>query len=162
MLLSMIVSAAELEALVAVRHSAPHELLGMHKLGDRKGLVVRAYLPHAARVEAVPVHESGKPTIHLHRIHDSGLFEGTTDRAHDVFAYDLVTSWPDGTQSRSRDPYSFLPSVGESDLYLFGQGNERRIYDKLGAHLRPNNRVVGASPASRPRGGRGSRRSCWR
>ena len=145
MLLSMIVSAAELEALVAVRHSAPHELLGMHKLGDRKGLVVRAYLPHAARVEAVPVHESGKPTIHLHRIHDSGLFEGTTDRAHDVFAYDLVTSWPDGTQSRSRDPYSFLPSVGESDLYLFGQGNERRIYDKLGAHLRAPDGVHGTS-----------------
>ncbi|MBL9126723.1 MAG: 1,4-alpha-glucan branching protein GlgB [Verrucomicrobiales bacterium] len=141
----MILSAAELEALVAVRHSVPHELLGMHRLGDRKGLVVRAYLPHATRVDAVPVHESGKPTIHLHRIHESGLFEGTTDRAHDVYAYDLVVAWPDGSQSRSRDAYSFLPSVGETDLFLFGQGNERRIYDKLGAHLRNPDGVRGTS-----------------
>jgi hypothetical protein len=71
MLTPMIVSAAELEALVAVRHSSPHELLGMHKLGDRKGLVVRAYLPGAKKVEAVPVHESKKPTVHTapHRRH---------------------------------------------------------------------------------------------
>ena len=34
---------------------------------------------------------------------------------------------------RTRDAYSFLPTLGETDLYLFGQGNERRIYDKLGA-----------------------------
>lgn len=145
MLRSMIVSAAELEALVAVRHSSPHELLGMHPLGDRKGLVVRAFLPGADRVDAVPVHESKRPTIHLKRIHDSGVFEGTTDRAVDVFAYDLVIAWSNGSHTRTRDPFSFLPSVGETDLFLFAQGNERRIFDKLGAHLRNPDGVHGTS-----------------
>jgi 1,4-alpha-glucan branching enzyme len=38
-----------------------------------------------------------------------------------------------GEWRRSRDPYSFLPTLGEGDLYLFGKGDERRIYEKLGA-----------------------------
>jgi hypothetical protein len=64
----------------------------------------------------------------------------------DIFAYDLVvTIGPSGAQSRARDPYSFLPSVGETDLFLFAQGNERRIYDKLGAHLRTFDGVAGTS-----------------
>jgi 1,4-alpha-glucan branching enzyme len=117
----------------------------MHKLGDRKGLVVRAYLPGAKKVEAVPVHESKKPTVQLHPIGDTGLFEGSTDRASDVFAYDLVITWSGGSQTRTRDPYSFLPSVGETDLFLFAQGNERRIFDKLGAHLRSPDGVAGTS-----------------
>jgi len=141
----MIVSAAELEALVSVRHASPHELLGMHKLGGRKGLVVRAFVPGAHRIDAVPVHESSRPTIHLRRLHDTGFFEGTTDHGGEIFAYDLLIGWPDGSQTRTRDPYSFLPSVGETDLFLFGQGNERRIYDKLGAHLRSPDGVPGTS-----------------
>jgi 1,4-alpha-glucan branching enzyme len=39
----------------------------------------------------------------------------------------------------------FLPTLGETDLYLFGQGNERRIYDKLGAQLRVIDGVAGTS-----------------
>jgi 1,4-alpha-glucan branching enzyme len=93
----------------------------------------------------VPVHEHGKPTIRLSRVHDAGLFEGTTDQATKVFAYDLAVTWPDGRQSRARDAYSFLPTVGETDLYLFAQGNERRIFEKLGAHLREPDGVAGAS-----------------
>ncbi|MBX3744532.1 MAG: 1,4-alpha-glucan branching protein GlgB [Verrucomicrobiae bacterium] len=141
----MILSAAELEALVQIRHASPHDLLGMHPLGDGKGVVVRAFLPDAARVEAHPVHEPGRPPVPLRRIHDSGLFEGIAAKARQVFAYDLVVTWPDGQVTRSRDPYSFLPTVGEADLYLFGQGQERRIYDKLGAHLRELDGTPGAS-----------------
>jgi len=32
------------------------------------------------------------------------------------------------------DCYSFSPVLSEDDLYLFNQGNQYRIYDKLGAH----------------------------
>ncbi|MCI0539616.1 MAG: 1,4-alpha-glucan branching protein GlgB, partial [Verrucomicrobiales bacterium] len=37
------------------------------------------------------------------------------------------------------------PTLGEMDLFLFGQGNERRIYDKLGAQLRVIDGVSGTS-----------------
>ena len=45
----------------------------------------------------------------------------------------------------TRDAYSFLPTLGETDLFLFGKGDERRIYDKLGAQLRVIDGVPGTS-----------------
>ena len=141
----MILTAAELASLVNVQHQSPHQLLGMHPLGDGSGLVVRAFLPHAAKVEAVPTHEKTRPTIKLKRLHKAGLFEGVTNEAGHVYAYDLLVTDKQGNQSQSRDPYSFLPTLGEGDLYLFGQGNERRIYDKLGAQLRVIDGVPGTS-----------------
>ena len=50
-----------------------------------------------------------------------------------------------GSPRQTRDPYSFLPTLGETDLYLFGQGNELRIYEKLGAQLRVIDGVHGTS-----------------
>ena len=61
----MILSRAELESLVQANNPNPHQLLGMHPLGDGSGLVVRVCLPEAARVEAVPTHERDQPTIKL-------------------------------------------------------------------------------------------------
>ncbi|RME95628.1 MAG: 1,4-alpha-glucan branching protein GlgB [Verrucomicrobia bacterium] len=141
----MILSAAELESLVQLRHPQPHSVLGMHPLGDKRGVVVRALIPDAVRIRAVPVHEPNRPVIELERLHEVGLFEGTCPDAERVWAYDLVVTWPDGTEWRGRDPYSFLPTLGELDLYLFGQGNERRIYEKLGAHLKVLDGVTGTA-----------------
>ncbi len=141
----MILSGGELEALVAVRHASPHDLLGMHPLGDRRGIVVRAMLPGAERVEAVPLRESSKPRIRLERVHPSGVWEGSAREVSGVFAYELLIRWADGTESRTRDPYSFLPTVGEMDIYLFAQGNARRIYERLGSHLRIIDDTPGAS-----------------
>ncbi|MHB8519680.1 MAG: 1,4-alpha-glucan branching protein GlgB [Limisphaerales bacterium] len=141
----MILTEAELKSVTEVQHRSPHELLGMHPLGDGSGLVVRAFLPHAAKVEAVPVHEKEKPRIRLKRLHKTGLFEGVTNTANRVYAYDLVITDHDGRQQQTRDAYSFLPTLGETDLYLFGQGNERRIYEKLGARLRVIDGVAGTS-----------------
>ncbi len=141
----MILASAELESLVNVRHRAPHDLLGMHVFGGGSGVVVRAFLPDAAKVEAVPTVEKDQPVIALKRVHDSGLFEGTSRQAKRVFAYKLVISDFAGRQRIERDPYSFLPTLGETDLFLFGQGNERRIYDKLGAHQHEFDGVSGVS-----------------
>src|SRR5208283_262526 len=112
---------------------------------DNSGLVVRALLPDAARVEIQPVHEKGKPQFELKRIHESGLFEGVTKSANRVYAYDLVVTDHRGQTRRTRDPFSFLPTLGESDLFLFGKGDERRIYEKLGAQLRTIDGLPGAS-----------------
>ena len=117
----------------------------MHPLGDHSGLVVRALLPDAARVEIQPVHEKGKPNFELKRIHESGLFEGVTKPARRVYAYDLVVTDHHGQTRRTRDRFSFLPTLGESDLFLFGKGDERRIYEKLGAQLRVIDGVHGVS-----------------
>jgi 1,4-alpha-glucan branching enzyme len=141
----MILTADELRSLVELTHSSPHTLLGMHPLGDGSGLVVRAFLPDAAKVEVQPVHEKNQPRFALQRIHESGLFEGVTRSAHRVYACDLVITNHQGQTRRTRDAFSFLPTLGESDLFLFGKGDERRIYEKLGAQLRTIDGVPGTS-----------------
>jgi 1,4-alpha-glucan branching enzyme len=141
----MILTPAELHSLIELSHQSPHTLLGMHPLGDGSGLVVRAFLPDAARVEIQPVHEKNRPKFELKRVHETGLFEGVTRIANKVYAYDLVITTHQGHPRRTRDAFSFLPTLGESDLFLFGKGDERRIYEKLGAQLRTIDGVPGVS-----------------
>src|SRR5256886_17078940 len=101
----MILTTEELDSLVNIRHRPPHTLLGMHPLGDGSGVVGRAFLPDATAVEAVPVHEKGKPKIQLKRIQGAGLFEGVTKEASRVYAYDLVMTGQRGNRRQTRDPY---------------------------------------------------------
>src|SRR5207302_6309915 len=47
------------------------------------------------------------------------------------------------------DPYRFLPTLGEVDLHLIGEGRHERLWTVLGAHLRsydtPGGTVTGTS-----------------
>jgi 1,4-alpha-glucan branching enzyme len=140
----MILTKEEADSLVEVQCASPHTLLGMHALGGGAGLVLRAFHPHAVKIEAAPVHEKNKPRLKLKQI-QPGLFEGATKEAGEVYAYDLIITLDNGTTVQTRDPYSFLPTLGETDLYLFAQGNEHRIYDKLGAHPRTIDGIEGVS-----------------
>jgi len=140
----MILSDSDFEAITQGRHSAPHRVLGMHRLVDG-GVVVRALLPLAKGVVVVPVHKVRRPVIPLRRVGESDLFEGVEEEVNDVYAYELMVTWETGEELRTRDAFSFLPTISENDLYLFGQGNECRIYEKLGAHPRDIDGVSGIS-----------------
>jgi 1,4-alpha-glucan branching enzyme len=141
----MVLTNDELRSLVDAKSRSPHALLGMHALSDGSGVVARALLPGAASVELQPVHEKEKPTLTLQRVGQTDVFEGVSKEADRVYAYDLVVTDGKGKVARTRDPYSFLPTLSEQDLFLFGKGDERRIYDKLGAQLRTIDGVVGTS-----------------
>ncbi|MGB0580366.1 MAG: 1,4-alpha-glucan branching protein GlgB [Limisphaerales bacterium] len=141
----MILSEDERCSLIEARNALPHDVLGMHLLAAGGGVVVRAYLLNAEKVEVRPTHEKEKPTIQLERIDESGLFEGSSDEAMEVYAYDLVITDFEGNERTTRDAYSFFPTLGEQDLHLFGEGNHRQIHDKLGAQLREVDGVSGVS-----------------
>ncbi len=141
----MVLTQEELRSLVKGNNRSPHQLLGLHPLGDGSGLVARALVPDATKVEFHPVHEKEMPVITLERIAKTDVFEGVTTAANRVYAYGLVITDRVGKERWGRDAYSFLPTLGEGDLYLFGKGDERRIYDKLGAQLRTIDGVNGAS-----------------
>ncbi len=141
----MILTPEELRSLVELKHQSPHTLLGMHPLGAKTGIVVRAFLPDAEKVEIQPAHEKDKPKFALERIPDTDVFEGVTKNANAVYAYDLVVTDHQNQTRRMRDAYSFLPTLGEADLFLFGKGDERKIYEKLGAQLRVIDSVHGTS-----------------
>jgi len=141
----MILTSDELHSIVDLKLQSPHTLLGMHSLGGDAGMVVRAYLPGAAKIEVRPVHEKNRPHFSLARIPGTDVFEGVTKKATAVYAYDLVITDGQGQMRSTRDPYSFLPTLGESDLYLFAKGDERKIYEKLGSQLRVIDGVPGTS-----------------
>ena len=144
----MVLTQEEVRSLVEVRHRSPHQLLGIHPLGNASGLVVRAFVPDAVAVEIEPVHDldnRDRLRVKLQRVHNSGLFEGVVPAARRVYPYELVITDKKNHVRRTRDPYSFLPTLGEGDLYLFGKGDERRIYEKLGAQLRIIDGVAGTS-----------------
>ena len=96
----MVLSHDELRSLTEARHRSPHQWLGMHPLGDGSGVVARALIPNAAKVEIQPVHEKQMPTVQLHRLDNTDVFEGATKEASRVYAYDLLITHKDGNVRR--------------------------------------------------------------
>jgi len=143
----VIISEKELESFLKARNSHPHNLLGMHPLSyhGKKGLVVRAFLDGAASCEVVRIDASPEERFPLTRIADEGFWEGFIEGHEQAFAYRIRVSYASGEVRQFYDPYCFLPTMGEQDLYLFSEGNEHRVYEKLGGHLRTLGNVSGAS-----------------
>ena len=50
-----------------------------------------------------------------------------------------------GTSTTARDPYCFLPTIGDLDLYLLGELKHERPYEVLGAHPRELGGVTGVA-----------------
>jgi 1,4-alpha-glucan branching enzyme len=115
-------------------------VLGLHTADGHT--VIRTLRPEAGKVAALV---GGKKT-ELKRVHDGGVFEGTLDGP--PTDYRLVVTYGDSDYTVD-DPYRWLPTLGEIDLHLIGEGRHERLWEVLGAHLRtydtPNGRVSGTS-----------------
>src|SRR5918995_510422 len=127
------------DRLNAREHAQPHAYLGAHQDGD--GAIVRAWRPAAASVSVVP--EGGK-AVPLQQVHPAGVFEGHIPKAELPLAYRFDVDYGDGTQP-AEDPYRFLPTIGELDLHLVGEGRHEELWEKLGAHVREIEGVQGTS-----------------
>ena len=124
-------------SIVGAYHPRPHDTLGQHPLGD--GFVIRALRPLATSVTAV---QTDGTRVELSHAAD-GLWQGYA--AGPGQAYSLETSYDNGPTWTAEDPYRFVPSVGEMDLYLFGEGRHEQLWHFLGAHHRPHEDVDGTS-----------------
>jgi len=109
---------------IAGRHSDPFHYLGPHTENDRT--LVRVFLPDATQVTAIGRREEHE----LACLDPAGLFEGPLDNPS---YYRLRARYGNG-DIELEDPYRFPPVLTEFDLYLLGEGNHLRLYDKLGAH----------------------------
>jgi len=126
-------------ALLAARdHHDPHRVLGAHVTPE--GVVVRAWAPEATAVRVLP--KGGKPVPLPHRA--AALFEAVLPRRRKVPRYELEVEH-DGHVRRSRDPYAFLPTVGELDLHLVSEGRHQDLWERLGAHVREIDGATGVA-----------------
>ena len=109
-------------------HPDPFSVLGLHPQDD--GVVVRAFLPGAERVELLP-RGSGKPIAELDPVGTKGVFAGRLDARPDPYrlrAHRGDDSW------EVLDPYAFGPVIGEQDEYYLSEGSHLRLWQILGAH----------------------------
>jgi 1,4-alpha-glucan branching enzyme len=130
----------ELDTLVRREHRDPHSLLGGHPSPD--GVVIRAFRPAARRMSATL--EDGS-TVELRQVHAGGVFEGTAEGAELPLRYRLEIDYGDAGKLTIDDPYAFTPTLGELDLHLIGEGRHEELYDRLGAHVREHQGVLGTA-----------------
>ena len=128
----------ELAAIAAGRHPQPHSVLGQHALAGG-GWVVRARRPLAQTVTAI---RANGTRIALHHIGE-GIWQGRARGRGQ--SYTLETTYPSGPDWTAEDPYRFVPSVGDVDLYLFGEGRHEKLWHARGAHARRHEGAEGTS-----------------
>jgi 1,4-alpha-glucan branching enzyme len=131
----------ELERLVGGGHHDPHSVLGAHPVASGR-TVIRTFRPEATAVQVL----IGKTRTPMQRIHDAGIFEAVLDGA--MGDYRLSVDY--GEQAFVvDDPYRWLPTLGEMDLHLIGEGRHENLWRVLGAHVRtydtPGGPVTGTS-----------------
>jgi 1,4-alpha-glucan branching enzyme len=133
----------ELELVVAGRHSDPHRILGLHSG------VVRAYRPDATAMRLIFTPEAGDEQVSdMKMIHPAGVFECRLDCESDDVLYELEAVYERGghvSTYRFHDAYRAWPTLGEMDVYLFGEGRHHRLWEVLGAHPRLHEGLSGVS-----------------
>jgi 1,4-alpha-glucan branching enzyme len=130
---------AELRRVVELKHPDPHSVLGMHPDGD--GWVIRTHRPDAESIVALPDSGGKVPLTHRYQ----GVFEGRVEGRTEPFNYLLDVKYPGGTQYTLRDPYAFLPTIGELDIHLAAEGRHEKLWTKMGAHPTHHHGVAGVS-----------------
>ncbi|MDX6480172.1 MAG: 1,4-alpha-glucan branching enzyme, partial [Gaiellaceae bacterium] len=117
----------------------PHGILGAHEAED--GVVVRAYRPEATGVRVRTSDNLSQAEL----TDPAGLWEALLPQATLPLDYELEVEYADGATYTLRDPYSFLPTLGELDLHLAMEGRHESLYERLGAHVREIDGVVGTA-----------------
>ena len=124
----------ELHRLVSGVHHDPHSLLGPHPHDG--GVTVRTLRPWATAATVLVGSDRYEMRHESYGVWVTVLpFAQVPDYRLDV-AYDAPPRTFD-------DPYRFLPTLGEIDLHLIGEGRHEELWRVLGAHTRSYDGIAG-------------------
>ena len=173
---STALAAEELDRLVGGAHHNPHGVLGTHEVpAEATPPVKKAAAKKAGkdgeaakkapspRKKAAPEPRTIVRTLRpdaesaavlldgvrhpMTRIHDGGIFEVYLDGP--AVDYRVEVTYPGGEAWTVDDPYRWLPTLGDVDLHLIGEGRHENLWEVLGAHVRtydtPGGAVSGTS-----------------
>ena len=132
--------ATALARLLAGREPDPHRLLGAHPVPE--GVVLRALHPDASAADCVL--EGGR-VIPMSRESTPGIFAAFVPGASLPLGYRYRFRFAGGAAWEQEDPYRFLPSLGEMDVYLISEGTHRVLWERFGAHPRRLDGVEGVA-----------------
>lgn len=122
------VSTDQYEKLIGGDTHDPHGILGAHPRGD--GSTVVRTLRHNAQAVTLLHEGTETPFEHVH----GGVFAAVMDGP--VTDYRIRVDYGSGAVYEVDDPYRWLPTLGEIDLHLIGEGRHENLWDVLGAHVR--------------------------
>ncbi len=94
-------------------------------------VTLRVLRPLAASVVAV-VEDGSRHELRHER---EGVFVGVLPMP-EVRDYRLEVTYADHEPVLVDDPYRFLPTLGEIDIHLIGEGRHEQLWTVLGAHVR--------------------------
>ncbi len=115
-----------LEKLINAECHDPFSVLGL--CDGHSENVIRVMIPFC---KSVQIGEKGPAMV---RIPDTDIFEYSYSKEDIPSHYRLYWEDKEGKAHTEYDPYTFIPSISEYDLYLFNQGRHWHIYRILGAH----------------------------
>ena len=140
---SVLLAPEDLYPLLECRHCDPHRILGVRKEESGR-TVARVFYPGAASVALSFISGEKLP---LTKVHADGLFEADSLKQMPSAPRDYMIdiTLADGSTRHVSDPYAFSPTLGELDLYLFGQGEHFEAYKVFGAHPREVDGIPGTA-----------------
>ncbi|MGK0501071.1 MAG: 1,4-alpha-glucan branching enzyme [Oceanicoccus sp.] len=134
-------SPADIDALIHTQHEDVFSVLGMHSNSKGNGLVVRALLPGAKKIDVI-AKKGNRKVASLDKIHPDGLFEGAMGRRRNRFDYYLDVQYPLATEQKE-DPYQFPSVLNDDDCYLFAEGTHEKLYRWMGCHPQQHQGIDG-------------------
>ena len=117
-------------------HHDPHSILGPHPHDG--GVSLRVLEPLASHVVALLDDGSRHDLTHER----DGVFAGVLPFAQ-VGDYRLEVTYEGLDPVTGDDPYRFLPTLGEIDLHLIGEGRHEELWTVLGAHIHEYDGPIG-------------------
>ena len=129
--------AVDPEVLANVAHGRyfdPHSVLGTH-VGD-DSVTIRT-VAHLADAVEIVTPKGTFPATH----EQDGIWVAVLDGT-EIPDYRVRTTYGEETTELD-DGYRYLPTVGEFDLYLIGEGRHEKLWEVLGAHLRTYDTEMG-------------------
>jgi len=120
----------------------PFLTLGPHHFPVNNRVIINAFLPRATEAWVKPLNGKQKKQP-MKKIHPTGLFQAIYDDQDKIFSYHIESIDSAGYRTEFDDPYAHLTDISDYDLYLMGEGNHFKSYEKLGARIRTFNGVSG-------------------
>jgi 1,4-alpha-glucan branching enzyme len=127
-------SPEDLEKLADGRHHNPHAVLGAHA---HEGSVTIRTVRHGAEAVTLVAGATRIPFVHEHR----GVWVALWPHP-EVPDYRLEVV-QDGATQTVDDAYRYLPTLGDVDLHLIGEGRHEQLWQVLGAHVREYSGLIG-------------------
>ena len=131
------VAQSDLDAVSNAEFYNPHGVLGGHLgIGKHADTATIRVLRPLAKSVTILTQDGEYPMTHEY----NGVFVTTvpaagTKKQPTIPDYRVKTEWESDDVLIEDDPYRYMPTLGEMDTYLFGEGRHEKLWEALGAHV---------------------------